>query len=84
MGVAGPLEGPSDKEGGGVLLPSSVDEMGAEATIRFLKAKLRVMQEEMDRLCDEINTKVRTYVRKGRVGPQFSEHIGTGGIRYTK
>ncbi len=43
---------------GGAFLPSSVDEMGAEATIRFLKAKLRVMQEEMDRLCEEINTKV--------------------------
>ena len=30
----------------------------AEATIRFLKAKLRVMQEEMDRLCQECSEKV--------------------------
>ena len=29
-----------------------------EATIRFLKAKLRVMQEEMDRLCQECSDKV--------------------------
>ena len=29
-----------------------------EATIRFLKAKLRVMQEEMDRLCQECSEKV--------------------------
>ena len=29
-----------------------------EATIRFLKAKLRVMQEEMDRLCQENSEKV--------------------------
>ena len=32
-----------------------------EATIRFLKAKLRVMQEEMDRLCQENNEKVQTH-----------------------
>ena len=30
----------------------------SEATIRFLKAKLRVMQEEMDRLCQENREKV--------------------------
>lgn len=30
-----------------------------EATIRFLKAKLRVMQEEVDRLSQECNKKVR-------------------------
>lgn len=35
------------------LLPPNIDDMGAEASIRFLKAKLRVMQEEMDRLCEE-------------------------------
>ena len=29
-----------------------------EATIRFLKAKLRVMQEELDRLCAELASKV--------------------------
>ena len=32
----------------------------SEATIRFLKAKLRVMQEEMDRLCQECTEKVGT------------------------
>ena len=30
----------------------------AEALVRFLKAKLRVTQEEMDRLCQELSTKV--------------------------
>ena len=30
----------------------------SEATIRFLKAKLRVMQEELDRLAHEYNKKV--------------------------
>ena len=29
-----------------------------EALTRFLKAKLRVMQEEIDRLCQELTTKV--------------------------
>ena len=29
-----------------------------EATIRFLKAKLRVMQEELDRVVEECNKKV--------------------------
>ena len=33
-----------------------------EATVRFLKAKLRVMQEEMDRLCQECSEKVATHV----------------------
>nr|XP_032829871.1 testis-expressed protein 9 isoform X1 [Petromyzon marinus] len=32
------------------IMPSAANEMGAEAQIRFLKAKLRVMQEELDRL----------------------------------
>ena len=32
----------------------------SEAMIRFLKAKLRVMQEEMDRLCQECSEKVVT------------------------
>ena len=31
-----------------------------EATIRFLKAKLRVMQEELDRVVEECNKKVKT------------------------
>ena len=29
-----------------------------EAVIRFLKAKLKVMQEEMDHMCEESNSKV--------------------------
>ena len=29
-----------------------------EATIRFLKAKLRVMQEELDHVCEEMGMKV--------------------------
>lgn len=39
------------------ILPEAAAEMGQEATIRFLKAKLRVMQEEMDRLCNELAAK---------------------------
>ena len=34
-----------------------------EATIRFLKAKVRVMQEEMDRLCQEYADKVHAYIK---------------------
>ncbi|XP_058238308.1 testis-expressed protein 9 isoform X2 [Hemibagrus wyckioides] len=39
------------------VLPSAGEEMGAEAQIRFLKAKLRVMQEELNRLSHEYNKK---------------------------
>ncbi|XDV18236.1 hypothetical protein PO909_023974, partial [Leuciscus waleckii] len=39
------------------IMPSAGDEMGAEAQIRFLKAKLRVMQEELNRLSNECNKK---------------------------
>uniref|UniRef100_A0A8C1BTS4 Testis expressed 9 n=1 Tax=Cyprinus carpio carpio TaxID=630221 RepID=A0A8C1BTS4_CYPCA len=39
------------------IMPSAGDEMGAEAQIRFLKAKLRVMQEELNRLAYECNRK---------------------------
>ncbi|XP_071789090.1 testis-expressed protein 9-like [Asterias amurensis] len=39
------------------VLPQAAEGMGSEATIRFLKAKLRVMQEEMDRLAHEYNKK---------------------------
>ncbi|XP_070536820.1 testis-expressed protein 9-like [Ptychodera flava] len=35
------------------ILPQAAQDMGTEATIRFLKAKLRVMQEELDRLAHE-------------------------------
>lgn len=39
------------------VLPQAAEGMGSEATIRFLKAKLRVMQEELDRLAHECNQK---------------------------
>ncbi|GCB68345.1 hypothetical protein scyTo_0010386 [Scyliorhinus torazame] len=39
------------------VMPSIGNEMGTEAQIRFLKAKLRVMQEELDRLAHEYNKK---------------------------
>lgn len=39
------------------VLPTVAQDMGSEAQIRFLKAKLRVMQEELDRLGQEINKK---------------------------
>ncbi|XP_013385699.1 testis-expressed protein 9 isoform X2 [Lingula anatina] len=39
------------------VLPQAAADMGAEAQIRFLKAKLRVMQEELDRLAQECNKK---------------------------
>ncbi|KAL5020276.1 hypothetical protein ScPMuIL_003168 [Solemya velum] len=35
------------------VIPQAAADMGAEATIRFLKAKLRVMQEELDRVSQE-------------------------------
>ncbi|XP_043533415.1 testis-expressed protein 9 isoform X2 [Chiloscyllium plagiosum] len=39
------------------VMPTIGNEMGTEAQIRFLKAKLRVMQEELDRLAHEYNKK---------------------------
>ncbi|XP_072527893.1 testis-expressed protein 9 isoform X2 [Salminus brasiliensis] len=39
------------------IMPSAGEEMGAEAQIRFLRAKVRVMQEELNRLSDEGNKK---------------------------
>ncbi|KAK3095280.1 hypothetical protein FSP39_012666 [Pinctada imbricata] len=39
------------------VIPQAAADMGSEATIRFLKAKLRVMQEELDRLGQECNKK---------------------------
>lgn len=38
------------------ILPGAAAEMGSEAQIRFLKAKLRVMQEEVDRLSQECHS----------------------------
>ncbi|KAL7980277.1 hypothetical protein Chor_014606 [Crotalus horridus] len=39
------------------LIPSTGSELGAEAQIRFLKAKLRVMQEELDAIGQECSKK---------------------------
>ncbi|KAM6388599.1 testis-expressed protein 9 isoform 1-T1 [Pluvialis apricaria] len=39
------------------IIPSVGNEIGAEAQIRFLKAKLRVMQEELDRVVYECRKK---------------------------
>ncbi|XP_053128986.1 testis-expressed protein 9 isoform X2 [Hemicordylus capensis] len=39
------------------ILPAAASEIGAEAQIRFLKAKLRVMQEELDTLGQESSQK---------------------------
>ncbi|KAL2088418.1 hypothetical protein ACEWY4_015317 [Coilia grayii] len=39
------------------VMPSVGEEMGSEAQIRFLKAKLRVMQEELEMLSFECNKK---------------------------
>ncbi|EDV25272.1 uncharacterized protein TRIADDRAFT_55137 [Trichoplax adhaerens] len=39
------------------ILPAEASEMGTEATIRFLKAKIRVMQEELERLMMDCNLK---------------------------
>ena len=36
-----------------------VPPVSSEALARFLRAKLRVMQEEIDRLCRELTAKVR-------------------------
>lgn len=38
------------------ILPGAAAEMGSEAQIRFLKAKLRVMQEEVDKLSHECHS----------------------------
>nr|XP_015198679.1 PREDICTED: testis-expressed sequence 9 protein [Lepisosteus oculatus] len=46
---------PEDEEDD--IMPSVGSEMTAEAQIRFLKAKLRVMQEEINRLAHECNKK---------------------------
>lgn len=40
------------------LIPSSANEMSSAAQIRFLKAKLKVMQEEVDRFGVELTKKV--------------------------
>ncbi|NXN34688.1 TEX9 protein, partial [Rhinoptilus africanus] len=39
------------------IIPSTGNEMGAEAQIRFLKAKLRVTQEELDNVVRECRKK---------------------------
>ncbi|NXD06289.1 TEX9 protein, partial [Nothocercus nigrocapillus] len=39
------------------IIPSAGNEIGAEAQVRFLKAKLRVMQEELDNVVRECRKK---------------------------
>ncbi|PIK45906.1 putative testis-expressed sequence 9 protein [Apostichopus japonicus] len=50
--AGGPAE---DFDGMDDVLPQAAEGMGSEATIRFLKAKLRVMQEELDSVSQECN-----------------------------
>eukprot|EP00118_Oscarella_pearsei_P019304 m.204221 g.204221 ORF g.204221 m.204221 type:complete len:365 (+) comp39643_c0_seq15:316-1410(+) len=47
------IQSGSDVRSDDDVLPQAAAGMGSEATIRFLKAKLRVMQEEMDRVSEE-------------------------------
>ncbi|XP_067873948.1 testis-expressed protein 9 isoform X2 [Heterodontus francisci] len=55
--IEGQLEDGSPVDVENEVMPSIGNEMGTEAQIRFLKAKLRVMQEELDRLAHEYNKK---------------------------
>ncbi|XP_007904753.1 testis-expressed protein 9 isoform X1 [Callorhinchus milii] len=55
--IEGKLEDGSLVEVEDDVMPSACNEMGTEAQIRFLKAKLRVMQEELDKLVHEYNKK---------------------------
>ncbi|XP_041030932.1 testis-expressed protein 9 isoform X2 [Carcharodon carcharias] len=55
--IEGQLEDGSPADVENEVMPSIGNEMGTEAQIRFLKAKLRVMQEELDRLAHEYNKK---------------------------
>ncbi|XP_078283365.1 testis-expressed protein 9 isoform X2 [Rhinoraja longicauda] len=55
--IEGQLEDGSPAVDEDVIMPSVGNEMSTEAQIRFLKAKLRVMQEELDRLAHEYNKK---------------------------
>ncbi|OWF49322.1 testis-expressed protein 9-like [Mizuhopecten yessoensis] len=51
------LDTDDDEEEEDDIIPQAAADMGSEATIRFLKAKLRVMQEELDRLAQDCNKK---------------------------
>uniref|UniRef100_UPI00398F5A17 testis-expressed protein 9 n=1 Tax=Pristiophorus japonicus TaxID=55135 RepID=UPI00398F5A17 len=55
--IEGQLEDGSSATVEEEVMPSICNEMATEAQIRFLKAKLRVMQEELDRLAHEYNMK---------------------------
>lgn len=55
--IEGQLEDGSPAVVEDVIMPGVGNEMSTEAQIRFLKAKLRVMQEELDRLAHEYNKK---------------------------
>ncbi|XP_012942457.1 testis-expressed protein 9 [Aplysia californica] len=56
-GFGGADVGGDDDEDDDDVLPQAAADMGSEASIRFLKAKLRVMQEELDRLAHENHKK---------------------------
>ncbi|KAL8558710.1 hypothetical protein ACOMHN_037803 [Nucella lapillus] len=59
--IEGQMEGDAgvkvDDDDDDDVLPQAAGDMGSEATIRFLKAKVRVMQEELDRLSQDCNKK---------------------------
>ena len=40
------------------VMPSAVEDIGIDAQMRFLKAKLRVLQEENDKLAEDIKLDV--------------------------
>ncbi|KAK1160727.1 testis-expressed protein 9 isoform X4 [Acipenser oxyrinchus oxyrinchus] len=58
--------------------------MGSEAQIRFLKAKLRVMQEEVNRLAHEINKKIFYSSRLKRVQKQTVTNHSTTEVRLNR
>uniref|UniRef100_A0A8D0B2F0 Testis expressed 9 n=1 Tax=Salvator merianae TaxID=96440 RepID=A0A8D0B2F0_SALMN len=57
-------------------IPSAGSELGAEAQIRFLKAKLRVMQEELDTLGQECNKKDEENLNLSSRLKEFEEERG--------
>jgi hypothetical protein len=63
-----------DAGNGGIdVVPEAADDMGPEALTRFLKAKLRVMQEEIDRLCQELTAKDKRLAEKETAVKSLSE-----------
>ncbi|EDO38569.1 predicted protein [Nematostella vectensis] len=58
------------------VLPAGAEDMGSEATIRFLKAKLRVMQEEMDRISAAFAKKEESITESEKKVKELSEEQG--------